>query len=245
MPEVLVGYARTSTAEQEAGLAAQERDLRAAGCAKIFAERVSSVAQRPQLAAALDYVREGDVLVVAKPDRLARSVADLLGIVASLEKKGVALRILSMGGTEVDTRSPTGRLMLTMLGAIGQFERDLMLERQREGIQKAKAEKKYKGRAPTAMRQGAEVRKLRDAGVKPGEIAKRLGMARSSVYRVLDAGASREKAGRTEKTEARTTPIVFLDPNTGMPTGKTATAEISSETRVIRVIAYPAKTGGE
>ncbi len=188
MPEVLVGYARTSTAEQAAGLAAQERDLRAAGCTKLFTERVSSVAQRVQLTAALDYVREGDVLVVAKPDRLARSVADLLGIVATLEKKGVALRILSMGGTEVDTRSPTGRLMLTMLGAIGQFERDLMLERQREGIQKAKAEGRYKGRAPTAMRQGAEVRKLRDAGVKPGEIAKRLGMARSSVYRVLDAG---------------------------------------------------------
>jgi DNA invertase Pin-like site-specific DNA recombinase len=225
---VLVGYARTSTAEQEAGLAAQERDLRAVGCSKIFAERVSSVAQRAQLAAALDYVREGDVLVVTKPDRLARSVADLLNIVARLEAKKVALRILSMGGTEVDTRSPTGRLMLTMLGAIGQFERDLMLERQREGIQKAKAEKKYKGRAPTAMHQAGAVRRLRAEGVKPGEIAKRLGIARSSVYRVLDVGGSRQKAGRMEETEAQTSRIVFLDPEIGMPTGKTATAKISS-----------------
>lgn len=205
---------------------------------------MSSVARRPQLAAALDYVREGDVLVAAKPDRLARSVADLLGIVAGLEKKGVGLRILSMGGAEVDTRGPTGRLMLTMLAAVAQFERDLMLERQREGIAKAKAEGRYKGRVPTAMRRAAEVRKLRDAGVKPGEIAKRLGLARSSVYRVLDAGAPREKAGRAEGTEARTQRIVFIDPKTGTPTGRTATVETRSETRVVQVHAYPAKTGG-
>ena len=77
----MVGYARISTAEQEAGLAAQERDLRAAGCERVFAERVSSVGKRQQLDAALDYLREGDVLMVTRPDRLARSVADLLGIV--------------------------------------------------------------------------------------------------------------------------------------------------------------------
>jgi DNA invertase Pin-like site-specific DNA recombinase len=94
---MLVGYARTSTVEQEAGLEAQERDLRACGCERLFSERVSSVAKRAQLEAVLGFVREGDVLVVTKPDRLARSVSDLLATVSALEAKGVALRVLSMG----------------------------------------------------------------------------------------------------------------------------------------------------
>jgi DNA invertase Pin-like site-specific DNA recombinase len=187
---MLVGYGRTSTVEQEAGLEAQERDLRAAGCERMFAERVSSVARRPRLEAALEFVREGDTLVVTKPDRLARSVADLLAIIARLEAKGVGLRVLSMGGAEVDTAAPTGRLMLTLLGAVAEFERALMLERQREGIAKAKAEGRYKGRAPTARRQAEAVRRLRSEGVKPAEIAKRLGIGRASVYRVLAAPAA-------------------------------------------------------
>ena len=128
---MLVGYARTSTVEQEAGLEAQERELRAAGAERIFCEQVSSVAPRAQLAAALDFVRSGDVLIVTKPDRLARSTADLLGIVQKLEAKGVALIVQSMGGQPVDTRTATGKLLLTMLAAIATFERDLMLERQR------------------------------------------------------------------------------------------------------------------
>ena len=128
---MLVGYGRTSTVEQEAGLEAQQRDLRAAGCERLFCERVSSVATRAQLEAVLSFVRSGDTLVVTKPDRLARSVSDLLGIVSALEAKGVALRVLSMGGSALDTGTPTGRLMLTMLGAVAEFERALMLERQR------------------------------------------------------------------------------------------------------------------
>lgn len=182
---MLIGYARTSTAEQMAGLEGQERDLRSIGCVKVFAERVSSVAKRDQLEAALDYVREGDALVVTKPDRLARSVADLLAIVGRLEGRKVGLRILSMGGQEVDTQTPTGKLMLTMLGAVAEFERGLMLERQREGIAKAKAEGKYQGRAPTARRQAEEVLKLKRDGVKPTEIAARLSIGRASVYRIL------------------------------------------------------------
>ena len=131
---MVVGYARTSTADQEAGLEAQERDLRAAGCKKLYTEQVSATERRPRLEAALDYTREGDVLVVTKPDRLARSTADLLAIVARLESKGVALRILSMGGGAggLDTRDPTNRFMLTMLGAVAEFERNLMRERQKE-----------------------------------------------------------------------------------------------------------------
>ncbi len=183
---MLVGYGRTSTAEQEAGLEAQERDLRAAGCEKVFAERVSSVGTRQQLEAALGYVREGDTLVVCKPDRLARSVGDLLAIVARLEARKVSLRVLSMGGSQVDTATPTGRLMLTMLGAVAEFERALMLERQREGIAKAKTEGRYKGRKPTARAKAEEVRRLAEQKVSPTEIAKRLGIGRASVYRVLE-----------------------------------------------------------
>jgi DNA invertase Pin-like site-specific DNA recombinase len=186
---MLIGYARTSTAEQEAGLAAQERELRAAGCARIFVERVSSMGPRPELEAAIAYLREGETLVVTKPDRLARSVVDLLGIITRLEAKGVALRVLSMGGSEVDTRTPTGRLMLTMLGAVAEFERALMLERQREGIAKAKAEGKYRGRAPTARRQAAAVRQMKAEGIGAAEIARRLGIGRASVYRILSGAA--------------------------------------------------------
>lgn len=188
---MLIGYARTSTVEQEAGLEAQERDLSGAGCGKVFAERVSSIARRAQLEAALEYVREGDTLVVAKPDRLARSVADLLAVVGRLEGKGVGLRVLSMGGQEVDTRTPTGKLMLTMLGAVAEFERGLMLERQREGIAKAKAEGKYTGRQPTAQKQASEVARLKAEGVKPNAIAQCLKISRASVYRILsEAGAA-------------------------------------------------------
>ena len=193
---MMIGYARTSTAEQEAGLAAQERDLRAAGAERLFSEQVSSVARRGQLEAAIDFAREGDVLMVSKPDRLARSTADLLGIVERLEGKKVALIVLSMGGQPVDTRTPTGKLMLTMLAAVAAFERDLMLERQREGIAKAKVEGKYKGRAPTARRQSDAVMSLKAEGVSPSEIAKRLGISRASVYRVVEAALATQGVGQ-------------------------------------------------
>jgi DNA invertase Pin-like site-specific DNA recombinase len=152
---MLVGYARTSTIEQAAGLAAQRRDLKAAGCEKIFAEQVSSVAAR------------------------------LLDIVEDLEGRGIALVVLSMGGQRIDTRSPTGKLMLTMLGAIATFERDLMLERQREGIAKAVAEGKYKGRAPTARAKAVDVLRLAEAGETREAIAADLGIGVASVYRIL------------------------------------------------------------
>lgn len=183
MTKTHVGYARTSTIDQDAGLEAQERDLAAAGCIKIFSEQVSSVAtKRPQLEAVLDYVREGDTLVVTKPDRLARSTADLLAIADLLRTKGVTLSIQSM---QMDTSTPTGKLMLTMLGGIAEFERDLMLERQREGIAKAKADGKYKGRAPTARRRTADILRLKSEGKSGDAIAAELGVSRSSVFRIL------------------------------------------------------------
>lgn len=183
----LVGYARTSTTDQKAGLQAQLRDLQAVGCAKVFHEELSAATtKRPELLRALEYVREGDTLIVTKPDRLARSTADLLAIAKALEGKGVTLRILSMN---VDTSTPTGKLMLTMLGGIAEFERDLMLERQREGIAQAKEKGKYKGRAPTARRQSDEVIRLKAEGLTGDAIAAKLGIGRASVFRILREAA--------------------------------------------------------
>jgi DNA invertase Pin-like site-specific DNA recombinase len=178
-----VGYARTSTLEQTAGFAAQVRDLNAAGCEKVFKEQVSSVGQREQLAAALDFVREGDTLVVTKLDRLARSIGHLSDITKALDGKKTNLQILTMG---LDTTNATGKLMLNVIGSVAQFEREIMLERQREGIAKAKADGKYTGRKPTARAKADDVRALSSQGIGPTEIAKRLGIGRASVYRILE-----------------------------------------------------------
>jgi DNA invertase Pin-like site-specific DNA recombinase len=147
----------------------------------VFAERVPSVAKREQLEAALDFCREGDVLVATKLDRLARSMTDLVAITSKLKAKGVELEILAMN---LDTSTPSGKLMLNLMGSFA-VEREIMLERQREGVTKAKAEGKYRGRVPTAQRKAAEVVQLRGQGVKPEEIAVKLGISRASVFRVL------------------------------------------------------------
>ena len=181
-----VGYARTSTLEQEAGLEAQLRELKQTGCKKLFQEQVSSVGPRPQLEAALDFCREGDTLVVTKLDRLARSVTHLGTLLDQLTGKGVALRILSMG---VDTATPTGKLMLNVMGSVAQFEREMMLERQREGIAKAKSEGRYKGRKPTARARADEVLALRAEGLSMDAIAARLGIGKGSVVRAIKAAA--------------------------------------------------------
>ena len=178
-----IGYGRTSTLDQVAGIEAQLRDLRSAGCEKIFSEQVSAVGKRPQLEAALDFIREGDVLIVTRLDRLARSTHHLLEIAERVKAKGADLSILNLG----DTTTATGRLMFTVIGAIATFERELMLERQREGIAKAKAEGKYRGRKPTARAHAAEITALKSEGVRPADIARRLGIGRASVYRVLAA----------------------------------------------------------
>lgn len=180
---MLVGYARTSTADQVAGLEAQHRDLTAAGCEKLFSEQVSSVAERAQLDACLTFLREGDSLLVTRLDRLARSVADLVSILARLQAKGVAFRVTGQAG--LDTETPSGKLMINLLGSIAQFERELMLERQREGVARARAAGKYKGRAPTARRHADQIRQMHSDGLGASEIARRLGIGRTSVYRML------------------------------------------------------------
>jgi DNA invertase Pin-like site-specific DNA recombinase len=191
-----IGYARTSTSDQKAGLEAQHRDLTAAGCSKVFSEHLSSVdAKRPELARALDYAREGDTFVVTKPDRLARSTKDLLGLLEALQEKGVRVRILSM---DLDTTSPTGRLLVTVLGAVAAFERELMLERQREGIAKAKADGKYKGRKPTAaLKADDAIRLVTLEGLTVTQAAKRLGIGRGSVYRALEGVPSAAVKGHS------------------------------------------------
>jgi len=144
-------------------------------------------AVRPELERALDFAREGDTFVVTKPDRLARSTKDLLGIIDRLNDRGVRVRILSL---DLDTTTATGKLMLTILGAVAAFERELMLERQREGIAKAKADGKYKGRKPTARAKANDAVAMVRSGKTVSETAKALQIGRGSVYRALEAVAN-------------------------------------------------------
>ena len=176
---MIIGYARTSTTDQRAGLEAQERDLKAAGVERLFSEQVGATGHRKTLHETLDYAREGDVLVV---NRLARSVSDLVTITNSLRRRKVGLRILSMN---LDTTTPTGKLLLNLVGSIAEFERELMLERQREGIAKAKSGGKYKGRAPTARAKTPEILSLAAQGRTADQIAQELGIGRSSVFAIL------------------------------------------------------------
>jgi len=124
--------------------------------------------------------------VVTKLDRLARSTRHLNDIVDRLRDKGSHLQILDLG---IDTATPTGELVLTVIGGIAQFERQMMLERQREGIAKAKAEGKYKGRKPTARAKTKEVLEMKSGGMKATDIAEELGIGRASVYRILASAA--------------------------------------------------------
>lgn len=177
-----IGYARTSTVDQIAGLEAQLSELQAAGCEKIFHEQVSSIVIRKELQAAMEFVREGDMLVVTKIDRLARSVADLLSIIQVLEDKKVGMRILNIS---MDTQTPTGKLMLTMLAGVAQFEREIMLERQREGVAKAKAAGRYKGRKPLSSEKQEEVMRLLKSGTTKASIARQMRIGEATVYRIL------------------------------------------------------------
>ena len=176
-----IGYARTSTTEQN--LAPQTDALVAAGCEKIFAEQRSGVdAKRPELARMLDYCREGDTIVCTKLDRIGRSTGDILSLVSGLEAKGVTFQCLNIN---LDTSTPTGKLMLTMLAAVATFERELMLERQKEGIQAAKDAGKYKGRKPTARAKAADVKSMIAQGKTKQVVADELGIGVASVYRII------------------------------------------------------------
>lgn len=179
---MLVGYARVSSVGQS--LEVQLDALRAAGCEKVFAEKRSGTSTdgRVELAEALSFVREGDTLVVTRLDRLARSAGDLHGIVKQLAEKGYGFDCLQQPG--MCTTSSTGKLLLGVLASIAEFEADIRRERQREGIERAKAAGVYKGRKRTVN--VTAVRALRDQGLGGTEIANQLGIGRASVYRALN-----------------------------------------------------------
>jgi DNA invertase Pin-like site-specific DNA recombinase len=175
-----IGYARVSTTEQD--LTVQIGALKAAGCDVIRKEKASGTSTKggTELATILDFIREGDTLVVTRIDRLARSIADLQDIVRTLKARGAALRATEQ---PINTATAAGKCFLDMLGVFAEFETNLRRERQLEGIAKAKAAGVYKGRKPTIS--GAEIRKLKKDGLGATEIAKRLGIGRASVYRAL------------------------------------------------------------
>lgn len=175
------GYARVSTTDQD--LSIQEAALKAAACAVVCSEKVSGTSRqgRTELDRLLQFVQPGDTLVVTRIDRLARSIADLQDIVRDLKSRGVTLRATEQ---PIDTASAAGKAFLDMLGVFAEFETNLRRERQMEGIAKAKAEGVYKGRKPSI--DTAEVMALKADGLGASEIAKRLGIGRASVYRVLD-----------------------------------------------------------
>lgn len=182
-----VGYARTSTSDQRAGLQAQIEELERAGCHRVFHEHASAFGRRPQLDAALDWVRSQDTLVVTKPDRLARNVSDLLTLVEVLRRREVTLRILSMN---LDTSNPTSMLALSLLSAVGLWERESMLERQRAGVARAQAMGKYKGRSPTARAKSSEVLAMLGRGARVADVVREVGVSRASVYRIAASATS-------------------------------------------------------
>jgi DNA invertase Pin-like site-specific DNA recombinase len=162
------------------------RDLKAYGCDEIYQEQVSSVGERLQLDAAIKSLRQGDRLVVTKLDRLARSVRHLGDLLETLEAKGSGLVILSMGGQQVDTTTATGKMMLNVMASVAQFEREMMLERQKEGIAKAKADGKYTGRKPTAMAKAEAAVSLLKSGMSKVKVCDQLGISMASLYRILE-----------------------------------------------------------
>jgi DNA invertase Pin-like site-specific DNA recombinase len=176
----MIGYARVSTQSQD--LAIQEDALKVAGCTIIRSEKVSGTKMqgRDELATILEFISQGDTLVVTKLDRLGRSLADLSRIVERLNEKCASLKVLN---ANIDTGTPTGRAFLGMLGVFAEFETSIRRERQLEGIAKAKAEGVYKGRPATI--DAFAVAALKAEGMGATAIAKQLGVGRASVYRLL------------------------------------------------------------
>lgn len=179
----LVGYSRVSTAEQTADM--QRDALRAAGCERTFSDTASGAAtDRPELAAALDYLREGDILCVWRLDRLGRSLKHLVEVVATMQERGVGFRSLH---ESIDTTTPTGRLTFHVFAALAEFERDLIRERTVAGLTAARARGRVGGRKPSLTPKKVQVaRRMYDEGDSTvAEIAKVLGVSRATIYRHL------------------------------------------------------------
>ena len=176
-----IGYARQSTTNQKNGLENQISQLQKNKCEKIFSEEISSVAnKRPEFSKAMEFCREGDTLLVTSLSRFARSLSDLWKNLDIIQSKGADLQILDMN---LDTSTPTGKLLLNLMGSIYQFEREILLERQMVGIAKAKSEGKYKGRKPLSKVIREQIKSLKKNGIPATEISQELGIGIASVYR--------------------------------------------------------------
>ena len=180
-----VGYARVSSTGQD--LTVQLEKLESAGCNKIFKEKRSGIdAGRPELKRCLEYLREGDTLLVAKIDRLARSTSDLYRIISTLTDKGAAFKVID--DPTIDTTSRTGRLVMGVLALIAEFENDIRRERQMDGIKKARERGTRFGRKPLLIAETIrQIRKLRKAGKTVPEIMRQTSLSKASVYRALSA----------------------------------------------------------
>jgi len=195
----LLGYARASTTDQDVTI--QVEALKAAGCTAIRSEKRSGTSRtgRTELATILDFIREGDTLVVTRIDRLARSLGDLQDIVRTLKAKGAALKATEQ---PIDTSTAAGKAFLDMLGVFAEFETNLRRERQMEGIAQAKERGVYRGRK--AVISSADIQALKAQGMGATAIAKQLGIGRASVYRVLEgdgkAGGEAPSTARREST---------------------------------------------
>lgn len=185
---MLIGYARVSTRDQTPAL--QIDALQAAGCERLFEETASGAQRdRPQLAAALDYLREGDTLVVWKLDRLARSTKQLIETVEDIQRRGVGFKCLTQ---DLDTTTAGGRLIFTLFSAIAEFEREIIRERTRAGLDAARARGRTGGRPPalSAKDLAAARALLADASISVSDVAQRLNVAVSTLYRHLPAARS-------------------------------------------------------
>lgn len=183
-----IGYARVSTVDQNTD--AQHDALTAAGCERVFTDHASGkLASRPQLEAALDYLREGDALVVTKLDRLGRSVAHLCELASALKERGIDLVILNLG---IDTSTPAGKLAFHMFAGIAEFERELISERTKEGLEAARARGRKGGRKPVMTPEKVKVaQQMYDSKEHTLEvIAKTVGVSRMSLYRHLNTTAA-------------------------------------------------------
>jgi DNA invertase Pin-like site-specific DNA recombinase len=178
----LIGYARVSTNDQDTAI--QSAALKAAGCSVVRVEKASGKSRedRDELASILEFVRPGDTLVVHKLDRLGRNTRDVLNLVHELDERGACLRVLE---PSIDTGGPMGRMVLTVLGMVAEMELGFIRDRQRAGIDAAKANGVYKGRPVTFDR--ARIVALRKEGMGATEIAKAVGCKRGNVYKALKA----------------------------------------------------------
>lgn len=179
-----IGYARCSTSDQD--FAIQEQRLRAAGCEIVRSEKVSGKSRegRDELSSIMEFIRRGDELCVVKLDRLGRSTRDVLNLVHELEAKGAALTVLE---PSFSTKDPTGSILVTVLGMVAEMERKFILERQKAGIEAAKAKGVYRGRKRSVP--SDRIHEMKAAGHGPSAIAKTLGISRMSVHRVIASAA--------------------------------------------------------